>query len=94
MMRNKAMKVFAIGNRDILTGFMLGGIKERLETNESNDALKYLRELAEKESACMVIISSEIFNAIRNEIDELQDRKRGFIIYEFSGGGLKWRGKK
>jgi hypothetical protein len=41
----------------------------------------------------MVIITSDMFSKIKKEIDELQDRKRSFIFWEFSGGDLRWREK-
>jgi vacuolar-type H+-ATPase subunit F/Vma7 len=87
------MKVFVVGDREILMGFMLAGIKERLETDDPDDALKYLQDLAKKETACMVIITSAIYGKIKGEIAELQERKRSFLFYEFSGGGLSWREK-
>jgi vacuolar-type H+-ATPase subunit F/Vma7 len=92
-MRNELMKVFAVGKKETLLGLMLAGIKERLETDKADDALSYLHELAEKETACMVIITSDMFSKIKKEIDELQDRKRSFIFWEFSGGDLRWREK-
>ncbi|HUW49031.1 MAG TPA: V-type ATP synthase subunit F, partial [Patescibacteria group bacterium] len=84
-MRNDEMKVVAIGSTEALVGFMLAGVKERLETDKPDEALKYLDELAETEKSCMIIISSDIFREIRSEITGLQERRRLFIFYEITG---------
>lgn len=87
------MKVFAVGKKEALLGLMLAGIKATMETDKADDALGYIRELAEREAACMVIVTSDIFRKIRKEMDELQDRKPLLLFCEFSGGDLRWRGK-
>lgn len=85
------MKVVAVGKKEVLLGFLLGGIKERLETEDPEEALKFLHELEEKERSSLVIITSELYSKIREEIEKIQSRNPSFIFYEFSGGGLKWR---
>jgi vacuolar-type H+-ATPase subunit F/Vma7 len=90
-MRYNPMKVIAIGKKEILIGFMLAGIKERLETDDPHVALKFLHELEEKETSSLVVITSDLYRGIEKEIGEIQLRKPAFIFYEFLGGGLKWR---
>jgi len=85
------MRVVAVGPTETLLGLMLGGIKERFETDEPSDAIEYLSGLAAKETSCLIIIASGIFKEIEDEIGEIQERRRSFIFYEFSGGRLKWR---
>ncbi len=85
------MKIVAIGRTETLVGLMLAGVKERLETDKPDEAVKYLGNLAEKEKSCMIIVSSDIFNEIRTEIADLQERRRLFIFYEMIGGVLRWR---
>ena len=87
------MRVVAIGSTEALVGLMLAGVKERLETDKPDEALKYLGNLAEQEKSCMIIISSSIFKEIRTEIADLQERRRLFIFYEMMGDELRWREK-
>ena len=87
------MKLFAVGKKEALLGLMLAGIKATMETDRADDALDYIRELAEREAACMIIVTSDIFTKIRKEMDELQNRKPLLLLCEFSGGDLRWRGK-
>ncbi|MFP3985486.1 MAG: V-type ATP synthase subunit F [Candidatus Bathyarchaeia archaeon] len=87
------MKVAAIGKKDILVGFMLAGIKERLETDDHDEALKFLQELEERETDFLVIVTSDLYHKLKQEISEIQARKPSFVFYELSGGGLKWTKK-
>lgn len=87
------MRVVAIGKREILIGFMLAGIKERLETEDSNEALKYLHELEDRESDYLVLLTSDLYDKIEDEIAEIQSRNPSYIFYKFSGGGIEWRKK-
>jgi vacuolar-type H+-ATPase subunit F/Vma7 len=87
------MRVVAIGDREILVGFMLAGIKERLETKDSEEALKYLRELEDRESDYLILLTSDLHSKIEDEIAEIQSRKPSFIFYKVSGGGIEWRGE-
>jgi vacuolar-type H+-ATPase subunit F/Vma7 len=88
------MKVVAVGNKEMLIGFMLAGVKERLETEDPDEALKFLHEIAEKETACLAVVIFDIYREIEEELSEIQERKPSFIFYEFSGGGFKWRKKR
>lgn len=88
------MKVVAVGNKEMLIGFMLAGIKERLETDDPNEALKFLHEIEEKETVCLAVIAAYIYREIKEKIAEIQERKPSFIFYEFSEGGFKWREKR
>jgi vacuolar-type H+-ATPase subunit F/Vma7 len=85
------MKAVAIGKRELLIGFMLAGVKERLETEDPNEALKYLYELEEKETDYLVLVASGLYSKIENEISEIQNRKPSYVFYRFSGGGIEWR---
>jgi vacuolar-type H+-ATPase subunit F/Vma7 len=92
-MRCDPMKVIAIGKKEILIGFMLAGIKERLETDNPHVALKFLHELEEKETTFLVVVTSDLYRRIEKEIAEIQLRKPAVIFYEFRGRGLSWREK-
>jgi vacuolar-type H+-ATPase subunit F/Vma7 len=85
------MRVVAIGKREILMGFMLAGIRERLETEDSNEALEYLHELEDKESDYLVLLPSDLYSKIEDEIAEIQNRNPSYVFYKFSGGGIEWR---
>ncbi len=85
------MRIAAIGKKEILVGFALAGVKERLETYDSEEALGFLHELEESETAFLVIIESEMYDEIEQEIEEMQARKPSFMFYRFVGGGLDWR---
>ncbi len=85
------MKFAAIGKREMLVGFALAGVKEQLETQDRDDALRFLHELEEKETAFLIIIESSLYKEIEQEIKEMQVRKPSFIFYRFAGGGLDWR---
>ncbi len=87
------MKIVAVGKREILMGFMLAGIKETLETEDPEAALQFLHKLEDKDTDFLVIITSNLYNKLREEIVKIQMRKPSFVFYEFSGGGLKWREK-
>jgi len=92
-MRYDPMKVIAVGKKEILMGFMLAGIKERLETDNPDVALRFLHGWEEKETTLLVVVTSDLYRGIEKEITEIQLRKPAFIFYEFLGGGLKWREK-
>ena len=85
------MKAVAIGKSELLIGFMLAGVKERLETEDPSEALQYLHELEEKETDYLVLVASGLYSKIENEIGEIQKRKPSYIFYRFSGGGIEWR---
>lgn len=87
------MHLIAVGNREMLIGFMLAGIRERLETDDPNEALEFLHQTEGKKEACLVIVASDIYQEIEEELSEIQGRKPSFIFYEFSGGKLSWRKK-
>lgn len=87
------MRVIAIGNKEMLIGFMLAGVKERLDTDDPDEALRFLHRLEEEETGCLVVAASDIYREIKEEIEEIQKRKPSFIFYTLSGAGLKWRRK-
>lgn len=90
---SKIMKVVAVGKREVLMGFMLAGVKETLETEDPEAALQFLHELEDKETDFLVIITSNLYRRIEEEIAQIQMRKPSFVFYNFSGGGLNWREK-
>ena len=83
------MKIIAVGNMQMLLGFMLAGIKEVLNTEDSSVTLQFLKETAKED--CIVIIYAAIYDEIQGEIKELQAKNPTFIPYRFSGGSLRWR---
>ncbi|MFW6117416.1 MAG: V-type ATP synthase subunit F [Thermoproteota archaeon] len=85
------MKVVAVGNKEALLGFLLAGINKRLETEDPEEAVRFLHRLEKKESSSLVIVTSELYSKIREEIERISSRNPSFIFYNFSGGGLKWR---
>ncbi|MFW6110897.1 MAG: V-type ATP synthase subunit F [Thermoproteota archaeon] len=85
------MRVVALGRSEALLGLMLGGIKYRLETEEAGEALEFLHKLEEEGKKFLVIVTSQLYRKIEEDIEEIQSRNPAFIFYEFSGGGLKWR---
>ncbi len=88
------MKIFAIGDREMLIGFWLSGIKQSLETEDPSEALRFIHGIEQREKACLIVMQSKIYHEIEENMKEIQERKASFIFYEFSGGGLKWRKKK
>lgn len=85
------MKAVAIGKKELLIGFMLAGVKERLETENPDEALRYLHKLEEKDTDYLIIVTSDLYSKIKDEISEIQNRKPSHIFYRFSGGGIEWR---
>jgi len=82
------MKMIAIGKKEMLIGLMLGGLKEILETEDTKRVLEYLYKMEEIEESCLTILDSEIYDKIKEQIEEIEKRNPLFIIYRFSGGRL------
>lgn len=86
------MKIVAVGNGQMLIGFMLAGIKTWLDTDDPDEALGLFHKMEETETACLIIVAPEIYRERKEEIEEIQERKPSLVFYEFSGG-LEWRKK-
>ncbi len=72
------MKIVVVGNRDMVNGFQLAGIKASYEVEDAWMAKEILKDLKSAEDIAIIIISRRMANEIR---DFLNDWKKEKGIY-------------
>lgn len=83
------MKIGAIGDRLTLFYLELAGIKTVIKTDDAMEALKRVNGLTKSEDYGIIIISSQLYAQISDEIKEMQERKQIPIITEIPEIKLK-----
>lgn len=78
------MHAFAIGNRDMVTGFRLIGVKG-FAVSSSDEAWHVLSKTVENIDIAVIIIDEEFSEEIRDKIDELRLRLDRPLIVEVPG---------
>lgn len=67
------MRISAVGDFTTITGFRLAGIKDCYEVERSEEARDIIRRLVKEEDMGMIIITEDIAEALREEIDALTE---------------------
>ena len=73
------MKGYIIGNKDFTLGFRLIGIKG-ITVQNSDEALKILKEIVKKEGSTLIFISEKLSSQIQDELDEIRSQSDALII--------------
>ncbi len=72
------MKILVVGNKDMINGFQLAGIKDVYEANDAWKAKEILNDVKYMNDVAIVIISRRMAHEIREYLD---DWKRDKGIY-------------
>jgi len=78
-------KAYIIGDKDLILGFQLAGIKGMSVSNK-NEALHALKQAVNMEDIKIIFISEEFSVQIYDEIDEIRSRGRAPLIVEIPRG--------
>jgi V/A-type H+-transporting ATPase subunit F len=82
------MKIFAVGGKAFVTGFILAGVNgEYVSTPE--EALKKIELLSEDPDVGLIIVSDDVAKPIRERLSVLKTKKPIPLIYEVPGPGSK-----
>ena len=83
------MKGYVIGDKDLVLGFRLVGIKGIIVSNR-DESLEALRRIIKEEDAKIIFISEELSVQIQDELDAIRSRNDGPLIVEILGrAGMK-----
>jgi V/A-type H+/Na+-transporting ATPase subunit F len=74
-------KIAIIADQDTVTGFMLGGIKEGYQVDDTEKAGKILEELVRKDYS-VIITTEKIGDELRDKIDNLTSERALPMIIE------------
>ncbi|MFQ6011438.1 MAG: V-type ATP synthase subunit F [Nitrososphaerales archaeon] len=78
------MRVIAIGGQSFVTGFMLSGVEGHLADNPP-EALQKVSELSRRDDVSLLVVSDDISEPIREELNEIRLKKSIPVIYELPG---------
>lgn len=76
------MKICVIGDLTTTTGFRLAGVSESYEVTEPKEALLKLEGLVKDEDVGLIIITENIGDSLREEINTLTEGKITPLIVE------------
>ncbi|MEM0440521.1 MAG: V-type ATP synthase subunit F [Candidatus Caldarchaeum sp.] len=77
------MKVYAVGGSTFVTGFKLSGA-EGIAVNSAEEGLKVVKELMNRPDVGLIIVSEDLSEKFRDELNELRVRKPTPLVYELS----------
>ena len=82
------MKVFAVGGKAFVTGFVLSGVSgEYVSTPQA--ALEKIESLSRDPTVGLVMVSDDVAKPIQDQLTALRARKAIPLIYEVPGPGSK-----
>ena len=83
------MEGYVIGDKDLVLGFRLVGIKGIAASNRK-EALEALRRIINEGNARIIFISEDLSVQIQDELDAIRSRNDGPLIVEILGrAGMK-----
>jgi len=83
------MEGYVIGDKDLVLGFRLVGIKGIAASNRK-EALEALRRIIDEGNARIIFISEDLSVQIQDELDAIRSRNDGPLIVEILGrAGMK-----
>ncbi len=89
------MKVVVVGDKHMALGFTLAGVDESYSPETEMEAIKILDQLIESSDNAVIILSERIAESIREEFDELKQRKGLYpVIVEIPDKDGPIEGKK
>lgn len=77
------MKVYAVGGATFVTAFRLAGA-DGVAVNSPEEAFRVVRELMNRPEVGLIIVSEDLSEKFRAELNELRVRKPTPLIYELS----------
>lgn len=80
------MKIFAVGGKAFVTGFVLAGLYGEY-VSSPEEAIEKIEKLSENPDVGLIIVSSEISKPIRERLSALRAKKAVPLIYEVPGPG-------
>ena len=78
------MEGYVIGDKDLVLGFRLVGIKGVAASNRK-EALEALRRIINEEDTKIIFISEDLSVQIQDELDAIRSRSNGPLIVEMLG---------
>jgi len=79
------LKIFAIGDKDMVLGFKLAGVSYALEVKDSEEAKVALKNAFQKREVGIILISERIAEELRPFISKLVEEADLPIIVEIPG---------
>ncbi|MEM0478622.1 MAG: V-type ATP synthase subunit F [Candidatus Caldarchaeum sp.] len=77
------MKVYAVGGATFVNGFILAGA-EGVAVNTPEEAFKTIKELMGRPDVGLIIVSEDLSEKFRDELNDLRARKPTPLVYELS----------
>ncbi|MDW8083988.1 MAG: V-type ATP synthase subunit F [Candidatus Caldarchaeum sp.] len=77
------MKVYAVGGSTFVTGFKLSGA-EGIAVESPQQAFQVVKELMNRPDVGLIIVSEDLSEKFRDELNELRARKPTPLVYELS----------
>jgi V/A-type H+/Na+-transporting ATPase subunit F len=82
------LKVFAVGGKAFVTGFVLSGVSGAY-VSSPEAALDRVRKLVKDPEVGLIMVSDDVARPIRDELTELRSTRAIPLIYEVPGPGSK-----
>lgn len=82
------MRVIAIGRQSFVTGFMLSGV-EGYVAESPPQALQKIGELSRRDDVGLLVVSDDISEPIREELNNIRVKNPIPVIYELPGPNSK-----
>ncbi|MEM2921340.1 MAG: V-type ATP synthase subunit F [Candidatus Bathyarchaeia archaeon] len=76
------MKIAAVGEKEVLVGIRLAGVKTVFETSDPKEALEYIKKLMEQDIA-IIIITQRVAEKTRMELKALSRGKAIPVLVTF-----------
>lgn len=83
------MKIAAIGNPNVLLGLGIAGVETIFESNIPEDALSFIDTLIGAGEYGLVIITSDLYQQLKPELDQRREKHRLPLFVEFKSPGLQ-----
>jgi V/A-type H+-transporting ATPase subunit F len=77
------LKVYAVGGATFVNGFILAGA-EGVAVNTPEEAFKTIKELMGRPDVGLIIVSEDLSEKFRDELNDLRARKPTPLVYELS----------
>lgn len=78
------VRVIAIGGQSFVTGFLLSGV-EGYVADDPTQALQKIREFSRRDDVGLMVLSDDISEPIRDELNTIRMKKPIPVIYELPG---------
>jgi V/A-type H+/Na+-transporting ATPase subunit F len=82
------MKVFAVGGKAFVTGFVLSGVNGEYVSSPSA-AMEKIESLSKDPEVGLIMVSDEVSKPLADQLTQLRSKKAIPLIYEVPGPGSK-----